>query len=223
MRSRLTTAAVVVAVGLVALLAVDRIGSDPAPAAAPSLSTPSSSSFRSPTPSRDPETGLRWVDAARLPPEAQRMLSLIDRGGPYRYDQDGADLRQPRAHPPRPAPRLLPGVHRRAHPARTTGAPGGSSPATGTGSSSTPGTTTRPSSGSADDRHHRSGRRFADPRGLPGAGRTDRDRPGPRRSGLDAGRGAGGGAYPGLLRRDRPRAGAPRSISAATPTPSGTP
>ena len=88
MRSRLTTAAVVVAVALVAFLAVDRIGSNPAP------STPAASSSDAPTrtavSSRDPETGLRWVEATGLPPEAQRMLALIDRGGPFRYDQDGA-------------------------------------------------------------------------------------------------------------------------------------
>lgn len=95
MRSRLTTAAVVVAVGLVALVAVDRIGSNPAPLVAPSLSSSGSPGARSsppptPAPSRDAETGLRWAEAARLPPEAQRLLTLIDRGGPFRYDQDGA-------------------------------------------------------------------------------------------------------------------------------------
>ena len=92
MRSRLTTAAVVVAAGLATVFVVDRIGSD-APAA-PASSVSSAVPLRTPgstsAAGRDPETGLRWVDAAGLPPEAQRMLTMIDRGGPFRYDQDGA-------------------------------------------------------------------------------------------------------------------------------------
>jgi len=96
MRSRLTLAAVVVTVGLIAFVALDRIGSNVAPGS-PAVTASTSATTRArasdtptPAPSRDPETGLRWVEATRLPPEAQRMLTLIDRGGPFRYDQDGA-------------------------------------------------------------------------------------------------------------------------------------
>ncbi|WP_229117812.1 guanyl-specific ribonuclease [Enemella evansiae] len=38
----------------------------------------------------DPASGLRWIDAAELPAEARTTLQLIDRGGPYPYDKDGA-------------------------------------------------------------------------------------------------------------------------------------
>ncbi|WP_245630527.1 ribonuclease domain-containing protein [Granulicoccus phenolivorans] len=38
----------------------------------------------------DPETGLRWIDASALPAQARDTLTLIDRGGPYPYDKDGA-------------------------------------------------------------------------------------------------------------------------------------
>lgn len=38
---------------------------------------------------RDPETGLPWIDADRLPAEARDTLELIDDGGPYPYDRDG--------------------------------------------------------------------------------------------------------------------------------------
>lgn len=38
----------------------------------------------------DPESGLPWVDTADLPVEARETLTLIDRGGPFPYDKDGA-------------------------------------------------------------------------------------------------------------------------------------
>lgn len=38
----------------------------------------------------DPDSGLAWVDAADLPPEARDTLALIDAGGPFPYDKDGA-------------------------------------------------------------------------------------------------------------------------------------
>lgn len=38
----------------------------------------------------DPASGLRWIDAAELPPEARTTIQLIERGGPYPYDKDGA-------------------------------------------------------------------------------------------------------------------------------------
>jgi ribonuclease T1 len=37
----------------------------------------------------DPASGLAWVDQDDLPPEAANTLRLIDRGGPFRYHQDG--------------------------------------------------------------------------------------------------------------------------------------
>jgi ribonuclease T1 len=37
----------------------------------------------------DPETRLRWVDVADLPPQGRSVLALIDRGGPFPYSQDG--------------------------------------------------------------------------------------------------------------------------------------
>ncbi|MPZ51885.1 MAG: ribonuclease [Acidimicrobiia bacterium] len=38
----------------------------------------------------DPESGLQWLAASELPPEAHTTLGLIDSDGPYPYDQDGA-------------------------------------------------------------------------------------------------------------------------------------
>lgn len=38
----------------------------------------------------DPESGLRYVAVADLPEEARDTLKLIDRGGPFPYDRDGA-------------------------------------------------------------------------------------------------------------------------------------
>ena len=57
-------------------------------------------SGRSPTSSRAPalasattrlrdESGLPVVTVAQLPKEAQRVLQLIESGGPYEYDRDG--------------------------------------------------------------------------------------------------------------------------------------
>lgn len=37
----------------------------------------------------DPETGLPWIDASALPAQGRQVLALIDKGGPYPYDQDG--------------------------------------------------------------------------------------------------------------------------------------
>jgi ribonuclease T1 len=59
---------------------------------APDPSTAASS--RSPgipgaTARTDPASGLVWVDEDDLPREAADTLRLIDRGGPFRYHQDG--------------------------------------------------------------------------------------------------------------------------------------
>lgn len=40
------------------------------------------------TSTQDPATGLPSVAVGDLPPEARDTLALIDRGGPYPYDQD---------------------------------------------------------------------------------------------------------------------------------------
>jgi ribonuclease T1 len=43
-----------------------------------------------PTSDVDPHSGLPWVLEAELPPNAQDTLLLIDAGGPFPYDKDGA-------------------------------------------------------------------------------------------------------------------------------------
>jgi ribonuclease T1 len=40
-------------------------------------------------PSKDPDSGLAFVAVDDLPKEAQQMLTLIDKGGPYPYSRDG--------------------------------------------------------------------------------------------------------------------------------------
>ncbi|WP_339095493.1 ribonuclease domain-containing protein [Deinococcus sp. VB142] len=39
--------------------------------------------------SRDPLSGLRYVNVSDLPREGQQMLTLIAKGGPFRYSKDG--------------------------------------------------------------------------------------------------------------------------------------
>ncbi len=67
----------------------------PATAAATSAASTSAASTsagaRASTPSQlDPESGLPVVSLSALPPEARRTVQAIDRGGPFRYSQDGA-------------------------------------------------------------------------------------------------------------------------------------
>lgn len=38
----------------------------------------------------DPDSGLPWISQDQLPPEARQTLTLIDQGGPFPYDKDGA-------------------------------------------------------------------------------------------------------------------------------------
>lgn len=38
----------------------------------------------------DPESGLPWIEPSELPAEARETITLIDRGGPFPYDKDGA-------------------------------------------------------------------------------------------------------------------------------------
>jgi ribonuclease T1 len=41
----------------------------------------------------DPESGLGWIDAATLPPQARETLARIASGGPFPYDRDGTVFR----------------------------------------------------------------------------------------------------------------------------------
>lgn len=59
----------------------------PAPSAQPGDRTAPSTPGRQ---SVDPVSGLPWIAAADLPPEARRTLALIDAGGPFPYAKDGA-------------------------------------------------------------------------------------------------------------------------------------
>lgn len=49
----------------------------------------SSASPSKPSRGTDPRSGLPFVELTDLPPEAARILDLIDRGGPYDEDEDG--------------------------------------------------------------------------------------------------------------------------------------
>jgi ribonuclease T1 len=42
------------------------------------------------SPSTDPLSGLPWVAVRDLPPEARETLELIESGGPFPYERDGA-------------------------------------------------------------------------------------------------------------------------------------
>jgi ribonuclease T1 len=68
------------------------------PSGGPARSVPAKQS------TRDPETGLRWAELSALPVEARRVVATIDRGGPFRYAQDGATFgNRERLLPSRPA------------------------------------------------------------------------------------------------------------------------
>ncbi len=57
------------------------IGGDP---------TPSATATQVESGDLDPTSGLPWVREDELPVEAQGTLALIDQGGPFPYDKDGA-------------------------------------------------------------------------------------------------------------------------------------
>ncbi len=94
---------VLAAVLLVAWLFVDGAGqSDPDPGASGTTTSPSASptpgltSTATPTTepadgdaATDPDSGLPIIRVADLPPEAARILRLIDAGGPFDEDRDG--------------------------------------------------------------------------------------------------------------------------------------
>lgn len=58
--------------------------------AAGGTATPSRTATPVRSPATTPADGLRTVRTADLPAEARGVLRLIDAGGPFRYDQDGA-------------------------------------------------------------------------------------------------------------------------------------
>ena len=47
---------------------------------------------RNPAGARDPQSGLAFVARVALPPEGQRTLSLIEKGGPFPYARDGVSF-----------------------------------------------------------------------------------------------------------------------------------
>jgi ribonuclease T1 len=77
-RTLLLSAGLVI-IALLAALLIDRC-SGPSSPSAPRPQVGASST---------PTSGLPTIEVSALPPEAVTMLSLIDRGGPYRYAQDG--------------------------------------------------------------------------------------------------------------------------------------
>ena len=50
---------------------------------------PTGTSAQTGTAGRDPDSGLPWVSLASLPSQARDTVALIDKGGPFPYDQDG--------------------------------------------------------------------------------------------------------------------------------------
>ena len=66
--------------------------SSPSSSPSPSFS-PSHDFTETNTPSTEPEVGLPSVRLADLPPEAARIVDLIDRGGPFDEDEDGGTFR----------------------------------------------------------------------------------------------------------------------------------
>ena len=58
-----------------------------------SASTQATTLTTNPTSDVDPESGLRWISAAALPPEGRATLALVASGGPFPYDRDGGVFR----------------------------------------------------------------------------------------------------------------------------------
>lgn len=48
----------------------------------------------------DPVSGLVWVEIEQLPAEAASTLALVDDGGPFPYDRDGATFMNREGHLP---------------------------------------------------------------------------------------------------------------------------
>jgi ribonuclease T1 len=83
-RTTIVLAAVILAVAAAGWLAA--AGTDSPSTQATTLTTGSTGDV-------DPESGLRWVAAAALPPEARTTLALVASGGPFPYDRDGGVFR----------------------------------------------------------------------------------------------------------------------------------
>ena len=62
----------------------------PAPSSAQSSAESSAPSSADPTGTTDPVSGLPWVRLAQLPPEAADTVELIEAGGPFPEERDGA-------------------------------------------------------------------------------------------------------------------------------------
>lgn len=90
MPSRRTLGAVALAVAAVVLaVLLPRLGESPDRTADGTVAEPPPAA--STEPGTDPESGLPYVAASDLPPEARETLALIDTGGPFPYpDRDGA-------------------------------------------------------------------------------------------------------------------------------------
>ena len=74
---------------LVGLVGPGDGGSEAVPGASGARATAPASASEAPS-SRDAQTGLRTVALRDLPREAQQTVALIDAGGPFPYEQDGA-------------------------------------------------------------------------------------------------------------------------------------
>lgn len=61
----------------------------PSPSLAPDAPSTVATGGSSPGHATDPASGLPWVDAGTLPPEAGDALRRIDAGGPFDHPQDG--------------------------------------------------------------------------------------------------------------------------------------
>ena len=59
-----------------------------------------------------PKTGIKEIAIEELPSEARTTLRLIEKGGPFPYQRDGARVRQFRAPPADQKTRLLSRIYR---------------------------------------------------------------------------------------------------------------
>jgi ribonuclease T1 len=92
-------AAVLLLLFLLAGLVVSQCGSPSAGPADGPVATAGAASIGS-SDHATPRSGLATVPVAALPPQAVAMLALIDRGGPFRYAQDGSTFSNLEGHLP---------------------------------------------------------------------------------------------------------------------------
>ncbi len=86
----LVAAVLAIAVVVLAFLLVRDRGSTSITAGGSSSTTATAASTTGGSGATDSQTGLRWVELAALPSQAQATVALIRRGGPYPYRKDGA-------------------------------------------------------------------------------------------------------------------------------------